>query len=89
MVRKCAHLEALALADCVHIGDTSVLEIATYKPNIKYLDLNGCKKISDNSIRSLANFCSKLEYLNIKGTSITDIGYFLNKIFQKLFIFKD
>jgi hypothetical protein len=75
LVRKCANLEALALADCSQIGDTSVLEIATYKANIKYLDLNGCKKISDNSARSLANFCSKLEYLNIKGTSITDIGY--------------
>ncbi len=76
LVRKCAHLESLALADCVHVGDNSVLEISTYKQNIKYLDLNGCKKISDNSIRSLANFCSKLEYLNLKGTSVTDIGYF-------------
>ena len=74
-MRRCAHLEGLALGECVHIGDSSILEIATYKPNIKYLDVNNCKKISDNSIRSIANFCCKLEFLNLKGTSISDIGY--------------
>ena len=51
-----------------------MFEIATYKPNLKYLDINGCKKITDNSLRSLANFCIKLEYLNLKGTSVTDTG---------------
>ena len=74
LVRKCFHLEGLALAECVHVGDASILEISTYKQTIKYLDLNGCKKISDNSLRSIANFCHKLEHLNLKGTTVTDTG---------------
>ena len=74
LVRKCSELEALGLADCVHIGDAAILEVVTYKPNIKYLDLNGCKKISDQSMRSISTFCSKLESLSLKATSITDLG---------------
>jgi hypothetical protein len=74
LVRRCAHLEGLALGDCIHISDGAILEISTYKPNLKYLDISGCKKITDNSLRSLANFCSKLEYLNLKGTNVTDMG---------------
>jgi len=64
----------LALGECIHLSDASILEIATYKPNIKYLDINGCKKITDNSIRSIANFCAKLDYLNLRATNISDIG---------------
>jgi hypothetical protein len=74
LVRKCLHLEGVALGECIHINDGSILEISTYKPNIKFLDLNGCKKITDNSLRSLSNFCTKLENLNLKGTSVTDTG---------------
>lgn len=75
IVRKCPRLESIALGECVNLGDSSILEIATYKPNIKYIDANGCKKITDNSLRSLASFCNKLEYLNIRATNITDSGY--------------
>ena len=75
MVRKCPNLEGIALGECIHLSDAAILEMATYKPNIKYLDINGCKKITDNSLRSIANFCSKLEILNLKGTNITDIGF--------------
>ena len=67
-------MEGLALGECIHLSDAAVLEIATYKPHIKYLDLNGCKKITDNSLRSLSSICTKLEYLNIKATNITDTG---------------
>ena len=74
IVRRCSRIEGLALAECIHLSDASIQEIATYKPNIKYLDINGCKKITDNSIRSIANFCVKLEYLNLRATNISDIG---------------
>ena len=76
LVRKCVHLEGIALAECVHISDAAILEIATYKQQIKYLDVSGCKKIGDNSLRSIAAFCSKLEHLNVKATAVTDTGYF-------------
>lgn len=75
MVRKCPGLESISLGECSNIGDTSILEIATYKPNIKHLDANSCKKLTDNSLRSLASFCGKLQTLNIKATNVTDIGY--------------
>jgi hypothetical protein len=74
IVRRCNRIESLALGECIQLSDACMLEIATYKPNIKYLDINGCKKITDNSIRSLANFCVKLEFLNLRATNITDIG---------------
>lgn len=75
MARKCAGLESMAFGECINIGDTSILEIATYKPNIKYLDANSCKKLTDNSLRSLASFCNKLQHLNIRATNVTDLGY--------------
>ncbi len=74
IVRRCNNIEGLALGECIHLSDASILEIATYKPNIKYLDINGCKKITDNSIRSIANFCVKLEYVNLRATNVTDMG---------------
>ncbi len=67
-------LEGLALGECIHLGDTAVLEICTYRPTIKYLDLNGCKKITDASLRSIANSCTRLEFLNVRATSVTDSG---------------
>lgn len=74
MVRKCPHLEGLSLGECLHIGDASVVEIATYRSDIKQLDLCNCKKISDASIRSMSGICSKIKELNLKGTSLTDSG---------------
>ena len=73
-MRKCAALEGLGLGECVHIGDAATLEIVTYKPNIRHLDLNGCKKITDNSLRSISTFCTMLEHLNLRSTSVTDNG---------------
>jgi hypothetical protein len=74
LARKSPLLEGFGLSDCVHIGDAAILEIVTYKPNTKYLDLNGCKKITDTSLRSISTFCSKLESLNLRATSVTDQG---------------
>lgn len=65
LIRKCLRLEGLALGECAHLSDAAILEISTYKSDIKYLDLNGCKKITDNSLKSLASCCAKLEYLNV------------------------
>jgi energy-converting hydrogenase Eha subunit G len=74
LVRKCHRLDKLALGECIHLTDAAILEIATYKQNIKYLDLNQCKKITDNSLTSLASFCTQLDTLILRGTSVTDIG---------------
>lgn len=73
-MRKCPDLEGLSLGECLHIGDASVVEIATYRSDIKQLDLCNCKKISDASIRSMSGICSKIKELNLKGTNLTDSG---------------
>jgi len=74
VIRRCVRLEGLAVGECVHLGDAAVLEICTYRPGIKYLDLNGCKKITDASLRSIANVCTRLEFLNVRATNVTDSG---------------
>ncbi len=81
LVRKCTHLDSLALGECLHISDAAIAEVTTYKSNLKYLDLSGCKKITDNTMRSIGSYFTKLEHLNLKGTSITDTGYFKSFLF--------
>jgi hypothetical protein len=73
-MRKCVQLDSIAMANCMHIADSSMLEIATYKPNFKYIDIKGCKKITDCSIISIFNSNVELEYLDISATSVTDQG---------------
>ena len=84
-MRKCAKLDGLALANCIHLTDTTVLEIATYKPNFKYIDLKGCKKVTDNAVESISNLFLELEFLDISATSITDNGYVVKTYFLLFF----
>jgi hypothetical protein len=62
-----------------------VLEIATYKPNFKYIDLKGCKKVTDNAVESISNLFLELEFLDISATSITDNGYVEGYILKRIF----
>ncbi len=74
IMRKCVQLDSIAMANCIHIADTSMLEIATYKPHFKHIDIKGCKKITDCSIISILNSKVELEFLDISATSVTDQG---------------
>ena len=67
----------MALANCIHLTDTTILEIGTYKSNFKYIDLKGCKKVTDTAMESISNLFSELEFLDLSSTSITDNGWVL------------
>ncbi|XP_064600060.1 uncharacterized protein LOC135466488 [Liolophura sinensis] len=71
IVKNCPRLSSIALANCPHISDVALSEIATYLPGMKWIDLCGCKNITDESLRTLAKNCPNLYYLDISSTSCT------------------
>ncbi len=73
-MRKCPALNGLALANCIQLSDIAVYEIATYKPDFRYLELKGCKKITDNAIMTMSKLCGNFQYIDLSGTQVTDKG---------------
>ncbi len=63
-----SNLTSLISPHCMEITDTTLINIAIYCKNMKYIDMSCCPHITDAGLNALSENCRKLEHIKIIGS---------------------
>lgn len=58
------------------VGNSGLLALAEFCPNLTELRIDQCNEIFDESLEKLMKACRKLESLSLQASGVTDLGIF-------------